>query len=604
MPPRKKVADAAVSQVTASRAAAPTSSTPPSLASAVIKKSTSTLADGNHAFPPFYACYLLRSKAVENSQRTYVGSTNDAPRRLRQHNGELTAGAVRTRQGRPWEMQMIVYGFPSKLAALQFEWAWQKPHISRNLRVESEADITPLAALLQAASSSDLPPPIFPANKTRNWLDVKLAVVRTMLTRTPYSRLPLQVRIFSQHAWEMWHEFNKTHGAELPPDVVENAAAKGKGKGKGRKRKQGKHGTITIKGQEYGPFKPLPSSVDVTLDMGGVDGKTMERKQGATGVTRLDGPIDVNDTAFREAHFAKWQRVLPTVQEGGLDGQAVEQERETRATRPVCAICKEGIDVKNHQSFALCPSDQTTLECHGLYHLQCLAPHFLRTEMHTPPPVTASTADTPIAPRFLLPKNGTCPSCETRLEWGQVIRGCYARRDGEIGSVESIEKETIKAAKRQASEEKKRLKALEKAATKTGKERGGAATSQALPDDDGDNVDEQDDMSDSDDAPGSDDDEDDENMRSMVREGDTSENSMSDGDDGRAGTLKNQRRVSVPAKTRGRATAVVKRGRGRPTGNTARSAKKGGKAVATDGSASESEGTRLNREMMMITGSE
>jgi hypothetical protein len=39
-----------------------------------MSKSTSTLLDGNHVFPPFYACYLLRSKATPNSNRTYVGA--------------------------------------------------------------------------------------------------------------------------------------------------------------------------------------------------------------------------------------------------------------------------------------------------------------------------------------------------------------------------------------------------------------------------------------------------------------------------------------------------------------------------------------------------
>lgn len=86
--------------------------------------------------------------------RTYIGSTPDPPRRIRydsvlhldpadeliglnrQHNGELTQGAWKTSKKRPWVMQMIVHGFPSRLAALQFEWAWQHPSESRHLRVD------------------------------------------------------------------------------------------------------------------------------------------------------------------------------------------------------------------------------------------------------------------------------------------------------------------------------------------------------------------------------------------------------------------------------------------------------------------------------------
>ena len=86
-----------------------------------------------HRIPRVYACYLLRSLSKPN--QTYVGSTPDPARRLRQHNSLVKNGAFYTRMARPWTMGVVVYGFPSKLAALQFEWSWQSPHLSRHLRV-------------------------------------------------------------------------------------------------------------------------------------------------------------------------------------------------------------------------------------------------------------------------------------------------------------------------------------------------------------------------------------------------------------------------------------------------------------------------------------
>lgn len=64
----------------------------------------------------------------------YIGKTNNPKRRLRQHNGEISGGANRTKRMGPWKHQYLISGFKSQREALQFEWALQHIHKSKHFR--------------------------------------------------------------------------------------------------------------------------------------------------------------------------------------------------------------------------------------------------------------------------------------------------------------------------------------------------------------------------------------------------------------------------------------------------------------------------------------
>jgi structure-specific endonuclease subunit SLX1 len=121
-----------------------------------------------------YLVYLLVSSV--NPHRTYIGSTNNISRRVRQHNGEITGGAAYTHTGRPWTLACTIRGFQDFRQALQFEWGWKytgrcdrrrdsrglsrrKEHLALLMSRKRWTSHAPLASTVQLEVTWDVEPP-------------------------------------------------------------------------------------------------------------------------------------------------------------------------------------------------------------------------------------------------------------------------------------------------------------------------------------------------------------------------------------------------------------------------------------------------------------
>ncbi|PHH78183.1 hypothetical protein CDD82_3168 [Ophiocordyceps australis] len=139
--------------------------------------------------PALYTVYVLRS-TVRNAS-LYIGSTPNPPRRLKQHNGETKGGARRTarRALRPWEMMMLISGFPSSIAALKFEWALTHSHVSLHIPAESRQQIPP-----------------------RSKKNIKAIVtnIGVLTGVSSFVRWPLNLHFFSPDAYAAWEDWRAT----------------------------------------------------------------------------------------------------------------------------------------------------------------------------------------------------------------------------------------------------------------------------------------------------------------------------------------------------------------------------------------------------------
>ncbi|KAF2685348.1 hypothetical protein K458DRAFT_417411 [Lentithecium fluviatile CBS 122367] len=109
---------------------------------------------------------------------------------------------------RPWEMTCIVTGFPSKYAALQFEWAWQNTHMTRHIeRDVRDARVEELQMKKKSSPSKRKGPSMS--------LEAQLKNLHHLLGVRSFDRWPLNVRFFASDVFGLWEK----HTAKMVPKL-------------------------------------------------------------------------------------------------------------------------------------------------------------------------------------------------------------------------------------------------------------------------------------------------------------------------------------------------------------------------------------------------
>lgn len=367
-------------------------------------------------------------------------------------------------------MQLIIWGLPSKIAALQLEWAFQKPGISRHLKRSDDPNSTGREAIFPRPKGRRLSPPA-----------QQILVLRALLKSEPFCHWGLRITFFAEWAWKAWHRLHKAELAQL----------------------------TNLKARRTDRTLPSPAiSPSVRCDFRGVDGQKRtlldlnkpERDQ--LGLKQSEPPPPKRQAATKhKSPSHAWPEQLPVSASAkgmGVTWDDLEQETpvlpslhrsdtdattepvwspktmaddvdfshlsilrlrnalDSQGVRPLelceaessptasCTLCHEPIDLQEPMSYSVCPSRYDALtpckvasldnqgqpsssipigNCTSITHLRCLADHWLEEERK---------AGNNGSVGQLLPLCGTCPSCQDEERqglWVDVARAAHRRKE-------------------------------------------------------------------------------------------------------------------------------------------------------------------------------
>ncbi|KAH8741459.1 hypothetical protein FG386_002413 [Cryptosporidium ryanae] len=323
------------------------------------------------SFGSSHFCYLLTSEAKKKA--SYIGYSLNPCRRLRQHNGEIKNGAKKTKSGTPWEIGVCVGGFPDRISALRFEWAWQHPNICRATRDY----MIPWKIVKKKAKSDDKVSTKTILNKRQWSIQQRIWILVCIVTLTPWKEMNLNVYVLSNNIENIIVEYisklGKIQNDYKITNITVNSLLMFTYNGSDCNYE---HGTKFLK-CDYNTFK------------------------------------DIQNSSFNRSH-----ETASYIQ----DNSAYFSLEEERNIGNTCTICQQKIE--NNRKYIMFPC------CDGMnIHVSCIQPWGEYYKANSENSLLDVSAP-------LIPEKVSCPCCFQTYMWSEVksrhIMGLESRNEREV----------------------------------------------------------------------------------------------------------------------------------------------------------------------------
>jgi len=218
-------------------------------------------------------------------------------------------------------MAAIVSGFPSKIAALQFEWSLQNTHLTRHIPTEERITARHTVQTFSTKTGRARKR----IKRPRDSLNDKLSNLHLLLRVKSFARWPLTLHFFAEDVYKAWGRMCKKTLGSLSPTlsiVTDFATA----------------AIPTTSTANDQPESSAKSGVTKGINQNGIHALELDYKSMTAYVQKLDNILSQNPASH-------------------------------------CAVCSNALD-NAADAILVCP----TTTCRMTSHLACLANHFLRLE--------------------------------------------------------------------------------------------------------------------------------------------------------------------------------------------------------------------------------